>query len=168
MMTSKQITRIALFSALAFVLRMAFSQLPNIQPVTALFLVFALVFGYYESLLIMFITIFLTSFLLGFGPWVFWQITIYMVLISLWHYVFYPLARIWHKKGLLIQAAVAATLAFTYGIMIDSCFAYLYSMPFWSYIVIGLPFDFAHAVSTFLFYLIIIAIFRRLLHDKEI
>ncbi|MGY0187257.1 ECF transporter S component, partial [Lactococcus petauri] len=36
MMTSKQITRIALFSALAFVLRMAFSQLPNIQPVTAL------------------------------------------------------------------------------------------------------------------------------------
>ncbi|AUT05628.1 hypothetical protein SPSF3K_00902 [Streptococcus parauberis] len=168
MMTSKQITRIALFSALAFVLRMAFSQLPNIQPVTALFLVFAIFFGFYESLLIMVITIFLTSFLLGFGPWVFWQMTIYMILISLWHFIIYPLARKWHKKGLLIQATLAAFLALAYGVMIDSCFAYLYSMPYWSYVLIGMPFDIAHAVSTFLFYLIIITIFRRLLHDKKI
>lgn len=37
-MSSKKIARIAILSALAFVLRMAFSHLPSIQPVTALFL----------------------------------------------------------------------------------------------------------------------------------
>ncbi|KHD46034.1 ECF transporter S component [Streptococcus hongkongensis] len=166
-MSSKQVTRIAIFSALAFVLRMAFGQLPNIQPITALFFVFSIFFGLYEAYLVMFTTLFLTSFLLGFGPWVFWQITIYMLLLTIWRSILYPFIRKWHKQGLLIQAGVVAFLALLYGVLIDSCFAYLYSMPYWSYILLGIPFDIAHAISSFLFYLVIITIFRRLFYEKN-
>ncbi|MGT2887589.1 ECF transporter S component [Streptococcus didelphis] len=167
-MSTKQITRIALFSALALVLRMSFSHLPNIQPITALFLIYSLVYGFYESILVMSVCMLVTSFLLGFGPWVFWQITSFALIIFLWKVLFYPLTRGLKKYRLVLQALLAGLCGLFYGIVIDSCFAYLYSMPWWSYVLAGMSFNIAHACATLLFYPILLSIFRRLTHEKLI
>lgn len=165
-MTTKQLTRIAIFSALALVLRLSFSHLPNIQPVTTLFLVFAVFFGFYESVLVMSLTMLISSFVLGFGPWVFWQLATFMLIIFLWTFLIYPLSQKVTNYQMPFISVLAGLCAVLYGIFIDSCFAYLYSMPWWSYVLAGAPFNLVHGLSTLLFYPIIFAIFRRLSHEK--
>ncbi|MGT2933366.1 ECF transporter S component [Streptococcus catagoni] len=165
-MSTKQLTRIAIFSALAFVLRMAFSNLPNVQPIMAFFLLISIFYGLYESLLVMMICMLISSFLLGFGPWVFWQISSFSIVFFIWLYVFYPLSKKIRVYRLGVQAGLAALSAICYGIIIDSCFAYLYSMPWWTYVLSGLSFTLIHALSTFIFYPILFSIFRRLSHEK--
>lgn len=165
-MTSKQIARIAILAALAFVLRMTFSHLPNIQPISALFLLATLMMGYYEAILVMIISILLSSFLLGFGPWVFWQITAFIMIMTIWRFLLYPLTKKIKGPEIVFQSLFAALLAFSYGLIIDSCFAYLYSMPWWSYLLAGSVFNGLHAMSTFFFYPILLTIFRRVFNDK--
>lgn len=165
-MSLKQITRISILAALAFVLRLTFSHLPNIQPVTAMFLALAILSSYYEAILVMSVCMLTSSFLLGFGPWVFWQITTFSFIIFLWHYVLYPLSKKMGKKAMLFQCLFTALLALIYGIIIDSFFTIIYQMPWWSYILAGMPFNLMHALSTLLFYPIFIIIFRRFAHGK--
>ncbi|VTS13083.1 ECF transporter S component [Streptococcus pseudoporcinus] len=167
-MSSKKIARIAILSALAFVLRMAFSHLPNIQPVTALFFIATISLSYYEAFLVMFISILITSILLGFGPWVFWQITTFTLIMATWRFLLFPLSRKIKSYRVLMQSFSAAFLALLYGFVIDSCFAYLYSMPWWTYVLSGLTFNLLHALSTFIFYPILLMLFRRLFNEKMV
>ncbi|VTS18284.1 membrane protein [Streptococcus pseudoporcinus] len=167
-MSSKKIARIAILSALAFVLRMAFSHLPNIQPVTALFFIATISLSYYEAFLVMFISILLTSILLGFGPWVFWQITTFTLIMATWSFLIFPLSRKIKSYRVLMQSFSAAFLALLYEFVIDSCFAYLYSMPWWTYVLSGLTFNLLHALSTFIFYPILLMLFRRLFNEKMV
>lgn len=67
-MATKVVSRIAVMSALCVVLRIAFSSLPNVQPVTAIFLGYLLYFGLAEASLVMMLCLLSSSFLLGFGP----------------------------------------------------------------------------------------------------
>ncbi|MGT2721551.1 ECF transporter S component [Streptococcus porcinus] len=167
-MSSKKIARIAILAALAFVLRMAFSHLPNIQPVTALFFIATITLSYYEAFLVMFISILLTSFLLGFGPWVFWQITTFTIIMAIWRFLIFPLSRKIKVYRMLMQSLSVAFLALLYGLVIDSCFAYLYSMPWWTYVLSGMTFNLLHALSTLIFYPVLLTLFRRLFNEKMV
>lgn len=82
-MSAKLMSRIAIMSALCVVLRMVFSSLPNVQPVTAFLLSYLLYFGLAEAVLVMMLCLFLSAFLLGFGPWVFWQVTCFVLVLLL-------------------------------------------------------------------------------------
>lgn len=72
--TIQRMTRIAILTALAIGLRSAFIALPNIQPITAMFFVAVLYLGLVDGLLIMALTMAISGFLYGFGPWIFNQI----------------------------------------------------------------------------------------------
>ena len=50
---------------------------PNIQPITAMFFVAVLYLGLVDGLLIMALTMSISGFIFGFGPWVFNQIDVY-------------------------------------------------------------------------------------------
>ncbi|EHJ57263.1 hypothetical protein HMPREF9318_00736 [Streptococcus urinalis FB127-CNA-2] len=168
-MAIKQMTRIAIFSALCVVLRIAFSSLPNIQPITALFFVISLYFGLSEAILVMTITMFTSSFLLGFGPWIFWQILSFSIILMIWKILIVPLFSKFKFERvikLLLQSLILALLAFCYGLLIDSFFAYIYSMPWWSYVLAGFIYNIGHALSTGLFYPILVSIFRRFKNEK--
>ncbi|MGG6797328.1 UNVERIFIED_CONTAM: ECF transporter S component [Streptococcus canis] len=167
-MSTKLMSRVAIMSALCFVLRMAFSSLPNVQPVTAIFLGYLLYFGLAEVILVMMLCLFLSAFLLGFGPWVFWQITCFGLVLLLWRFVFFPLSQQLSKYQLVCQSLLAALCGLLYGVLIDTCFAYVYSMPWWSYVLAGMPFDIAHALSTLLFFPVIMILFRRLIGEQRI
>lgn len=165
-MTTKQITRIAIFSALAFAIRIVFSQLPNVQPVSALFFVLIIVFGYFEGILIMMITMLISSFLLGFGPWVFWQMTAFTIVLSLWYYLAYPLTKKVKRHQLLIQSIIVCLGALLYGILMDLFFSYIYSMPWLSYVLSGLPYSINHGIASLIAYPLFVTILRRFTNEK--
>lgn len=165
-MILKNLSRLAMLSALCVVLRLAFATLPNIQPLTAIFLVVAVAWGLAESLAMMTISMLVTSFVLGFGPWVPYQLLAFALIIFLWRVGFYPVTS-WLKgdnlKKMGLEAFLAGGLAFIYGVVIDSLWALSFQMPWWSYVAAGLPFNLSHAWSTVLFYPIIDYILRRFL-----
>ncbi|MFC3928193.1 ECF transporter S component [Streptococcus caprae] len=168
-MTTKRMSRIAMLAALCVASRQAFASLPNIQPITAIFLICAVFLNLTDSILIMAVTMLVSSFLLGFGPWVLWQIVSFAIVLVIWLGLYkliqvLPLAKV-HQ--LIIQSIVAALMGIVYGVVIDSIGALLYSMPWWSYVMAGLSFNLAHALSTLIFYPLLEPIFRRLLfHEK--
>lgn len=153
----------ALLSALCVVLRLQFSFWGNVQPITAIFLVATIWLSLLEGVLIMAVTMLVTSFMLGFGIWVPLQILSFGLVLLLWHQLF-PLI----KEKQLLQILVAGLLAFLYGGVIDSLMAGLYGMPWWSYVAAGATFNVAHALSTALFYPLIMMIFRRIYHEKTV
>lgn len=163
-MSIKRLSRIALLSGLCLVLRQVFAGLPNIQPLTAIFIVLVTAWGVLDSLLVMSLTMLISSFLLGFGIWVVFQLITYSLLLMVW----YCLTRLLQgvKLSIVVVSLGAASLGLAYGFIIDSISAWFYQMPWWTYVLAGLPFNLAHALSTLLFYPVMKSIFRRISYER--
>ena len=99
-------------SALAVGLRSAFIGLPNIQPITAMFFVSVLYLGLVDGFLIMALTMSISGFIFGFGPWVFNQILAFGILMALW-------SLIAPRLSLVCQIALVTILSFLYGVLLD-------------------------------------------------
>ncbi|MFC4651803.1 ECF transporter S component [Lactococcus nasutitermitis] len=155
----QRLARLAILTALCCVLRIWMAALPNIKPITALFFVFALYFGLADSLVIMALTMTVTGILLGFSPIILGQIIVYGLIILLFKF----LTEL--SKNNLILSIFSGLLALLYGALIDIFSGILFGFGtggFIGYWLAGLPFDLAHAVSTFLFFPLIIFIFKRI------
>ena len=149
----QRLTRIAILASMCVGLRYAFAGLPNIQPISAIFFVVTLSMGLIDGWLVMALTMIITSFLLGFGPWVFSQILTFAVLMAIW-------SLIAHRLPLLGQTILATILSFLYGVIMDYSYGLLFNSG-WAFVSSGLYFDGLHAVSTLCFYPIVFTIFRR-------
>lgn len=149
----QRMTRIAILTALAIGLRSAFIGLPNIQPITAMFFVAVLYLGLVDGLLIMALTMAISGFLYGFGPWVFNQILTFGVLMALWSLIASRISLVW-------QIVLVTILSFLYGVLMDYGYGLLFKSGL-TFVVSGLLYDSYHAVSTLLFYPFIQSIFRR-------
>ncbi|AND79006.1 ECF transporter S component [Streptococcus pantholopis] len=166
----QQISRIAVLSALCVALRYVFAGLPNVQPITAIFLLISVIWGFRQSFWVMAVTMLVSSFLLGFGPWVLWQIMAFALIILVWRHLLYPLTeKLWFSQmlKLVLQSLFAGLMGALYGCIIDFCYALLYSMPWWTYVLAGLSFNLAHALSTVFFYPLLATSFRRLIYEKN-
>lgn len=167
-MPVKKITLIALLTSLCVVLRYAFGLFPNIKPITAIFLVVCLKVGLFESILLACSTMLVTGFLMGFGPWVFWQMGTYTLILVVWKLASRFLAVFLPENSQgWIQITGAGLMGFFYGFVISIFSAIFYGSVFWPYWLNGLSYDFLHALSTALFYPLIIRIFRRYYHEKN-
>lgn len=168
-LTTHRLTRIALMAALCVALRYAFGAFPNVKPITAIFLVLTISWGLLDAWLVMALTMTVTALVLGFGPWVAWQLAAYTVVLGLWKFLAYPLTSLSQSAIIkqISQASLAGFMGIIYGLVIDSLSAILYSMPIWAYVLNGLGFNLAHALSTAIFYPIITTIFARLGPDTE-
>lgn len=160
-MTAKRLARSALLASLCVTLRYAFAPLPNIQPITAIFLALAVCAGWLESVAVMAITMVLTGFLLGVSPIIVGQIISYALILLLWARLLCPVIALFKKQEQLLQTVAAAALPMLYGFSISLYDSALHGFHFWAYWVRGLPFDGLHAVSTACFYPFILFIFRR-------
>lgn len=165
-MSVKQLTRIALLAALCMALRHLFGPLPNIKPLTAIFLVSVIYLGWLEAFLIMAVTMVGTGLILGGGLVILWQVLSYGVILFLWQVLVAWWARSYPKTWPL-QAALSGLAGFGFGFFISMPLAFLYETDFWVYWLQGLPFDQAHAYSTALFYPIIYFMYRRFLHHEN-
>lgn len=160
-MPLKRLTRITLLAALCVVLRQAFAFLPNVQPISAIFFLLVLFEDWPFACLVMAVTMFTSAFLLGMSPVVVAQILVFALLLTLWR-------GLCHHLSLEVQTLVVGILSFLYGMLIDSVYAVLYHMPWWTYALInGFSFNLAHAFSTVCFYPLLYTIFRRFYHEKN-
>ncbi|WP_159561753.1 ECF transporter S component [Streptococcus halichoeri] len=161
-MSLKQLTRLTICSVFVVVLQLVFSHLPHIQPLTALFMVYAAYFGFYETELLMALGLFFSSFLLGFGPWLAWQLLSFTIVIGLWYGgLVYFLGKGRKRHTLLRQLLWAGFCAVFYGLILDACLAYVYGIPVWSYLLRGFSFNIAHAVVTMVCYLVCLMVLRK-------
>ena len=108
------------------------------------------------------VTMFTSAFLLGMSPVVLAQILAFGLLLTLWR-------GLYRHLSLQVQTLVVGILSFLYGIVIDSLYAVLYHMPWWTYALVnGFSFNLAHALSTACFYPLLYVVFRRLYHEKTL
>jgi len=111
--------------------------------------------------LVMAVTMFTSAFLLGMSPVVLAQILAFSLLLTLWR-------GLYRHLSLQVQTLVVGILSFLYGIVIDSLYAVLYHMPWWTYALVnGFSFNLAHTFSTACFYPLLYVVFRRLYHEKN-
>lgn len=165
-MVARKMSHIAMLAALCIVLRWAFGPFPNIKPITAFFLVSLAYLDLGSALLVMCLTMLGSSFIFGFSIVVIWQIMSFAVLMLFWKFFVLPLTNqlsyaIWWQSGL------AGFVAFVYGFLISIPISVQFGVNLVVYWLNGLFFDLLHAVSTVLFYPIIIQIVRRFYHHEK-
>ncbi len=134
----------ALLAALMMVLKMAMAPLPNIEPVSLLILVYALVFGrqvYY----IVFTYVLLEGLVFGFGLW--WLS--YLYIWPLWAALVLLLGRSGTRPPLL-WAAASGIFGLSFGAL--CALPYLAGGPWaaFAYWTAGIPFDLIHCGGNFL------------------
>ncbi|WP_394404755.1 hypothetical protein [Streptococcus sp. 20-1249] len=166
-MSTKRMSRIAILSALAIVLRFAFGAFPNVKPITAIFLVSLLYFPLADSLLIMALTMIGSGIYFGFSIVVLWQIVSFGLMMLAWRFLVLPLTEelSW---ATILQSILAGLMAFAYGFLISIPTSIQFGANLWIYWLNGLMFDALHAASTFIFYPFIYQLFRRIYREKNV
>lgn len=161
--------QLALLSTLCFVGRLLFASLPNIQPLTALLLIFTITLGLADSLMIMVLTMILSNLILGMGPWTVLQVVSYTIILIIM-YLCHRFTQHWLKHfnhfQFILYTAISGISGLLYGFIISILWTALYQINhFWAYYLRGVSFDVAHAVGNIVFFILlygpIIAVLKR-------
>lgn len=159
-MTTTRLTRLAILTALTCVLRLVFGAFPNVKPITALFFVLILAYGLVDACLVSSLTMIVTGFLMGFSLIILGQIITYVVILTLGALLF---RRI---QSMLLRTGLIFLLTMGYGFIISLFSAALFGSTFWPFWLSGLSFDLAHAVSTAIFFPMLLTIFKTILKEN--
>lgn len=163
-----RIALLALLTAMSAVGRLMFALpfLPNIQPMTAMFLIVALNIGIYDSLIVSLLSMLLTNLFLGMGPWTIMQIISFAAVILLTGLlkIFYQFGNLKIRFAFAIWALI---VGFLYGFVISYLNFHLYGLNnFLVYYINGLPFDLMHGLGNFGFFLILEPILVPIIENK--
>lgn len=154
----------ALTTALCVVGRLSFQFIPNIQPMTAIFLIVTLQLGVIRGWLVCLLAVLLTNFYLGMGSWTLSQLLSFGVLIGLWGLVG---KSGFFRGSLLFQIAGAVCSGFLYGFLISAIDVQIYGMPnFLVYYLQGISFDALHAAGNGIFYAILAPILGQVVKKR--
>lgn len=154
---SRRLVLCALLAAVMTVLQLAMAPLPNIEPVSLLVLVYALVFGR-DVFYIVFTFILLEGLVFGFHLW--WMS--YLYIWPLWAAVVLLLRR-GDEKPPLVWAAASGAFGLSFGAL--CALPYLAGGPWaaFSYWAAGIPFDLLHCAGNFILSLTLASPLRRTL-----
>lgn len=157
----REIAYLSIIVAVSAVSRMLFQVLPNIQPMTAFFLIVTLQLGILRGLLVSILSVVITNLYLGMGVWTIAQIASYAVIIV----IVGILCRFsWYRKSFFWQIVMSSGTGFLYGFVISIISVKMYGFPsFWAYYFQGLSFDILHAVGNGIFYFLLTPFFVKLL-----
>ena len=146
---SRRVVLCALLAAMMTVLQMAMSPLPNIEPVSLLVLVYALVFGR-DVFYIIVTFVLLEGLVFGFHLW--W--VSYLYVWPLWGLAVLLLGR-GREKGPLLWAAASGAFGLSFGAL--CALPYLVGGPWaaFSYWAAGIPFDLLHCGGNFVLTLLL-------------
>ncbi len=151
---ARELVLLACLSALAVAGRAAFFMAPNFKPVAAVVIITGVVFGGESGFLVGAVSMLVSNFLFGQGPWTPWQMFA-MGLIGFLAGILYRKGRLKPKKAVLCLFGFAATL-FVYGGIMNFASLMMGTAEFtWAGLlavyIAGAPVDTVHAVSTVLF-----------------
>ena len=145
-----------MLGALTFGLKVAMSYLPNIEPVSLLVMVFAVVFGK-KSLFPIYLYVIMEILIYGLGTWNFNYLYVWAILA----FVAYLLRKMQSPLG---WAMVSGVFGLSFGLLcapVDFLIGDLgYVVTKW---ISGIPFDIAHCIGNFVIALLLFAPLRTLL-----
>ena len=154
-----EIAYLAMVVAACVVGRTMFQFIPNVQPMTAIFLILTLQLGIFRGLIVNVLALLITNFYMGMGVWTISQILSFsMVIICMgllchWQYF---------NKNRWLQILFSVFAGFLYGFVIAGIDVQIYQIGhFWPYYFAGLYFDLLHALGNGIFYFLLAPIFMR-------
>jgi hypothetical protein len=160
--TTYEIAYLALTIAACVVGRTLFQFIPNVQPMTAIFLIITYQLGISRGLLVNVLSLIITNLYMGMGIWTVSQILAFSLVVLIMGLL---CSFDFFRKAFILQVIYSVIAGFLYGFVMASIDVKLYGMPnFWAYYVAGLYFDFLHAIGNGGFYLILAPIFKELFH----
>lgn len=155
-----ELAYLAMTVATCTVGRLLFQFLPNIQPMTAIFLIIILQLGIFRGLLISILSVLITNIYLGMGIWTISQIFSFAIIICLMG-LFCKVSIF--RESRTLQTLFSIFAGFLYGFIIACIDVEVYGMPqFWPYYISGFSFDLLHAIGNGGFYLLLTPIFQQL------
>ncbi|OTN76569.1 hypothetical protein A5886_001646 [Enterococcus sp. 8G7_MSG3316] len=159
--TVREIAFLSLFTAAAVVGRTLLHPLPNVQPMTVIFLLIVLYLGFRRGMIVAILSLVITNLYMGMGVWTVTQIISYGVVLAV-QGIFCLSASYRRMPVWPFLYSVAA--GFLYGFVISWLSVKLYGLPhFWPYYLQGLSFDALHAMGNGVFYLLLAPVFRQLI-----
>ncbi|KMJ59796.1 metal ABC transporter permease [Bacillus sp. LL01] len=161
-MTTKKIALLGMLIALCVVGRIAFSSVPNVQPVTAIIIICAFWMGPLAGVILAVGTTFATNLVLGSGMWTITQIFAWSVIGLLSGAI-----GIWFKKiPVFLLSLYAGLCGLFFGLVFSIQNMVVGGVPFLPYYLAGLPFDINHAVGNVVFFIVLYPILSKLLNEK--
>jgi energy-coupling factor transport system substrate-specific component len=162
----RELTYLSLVVSACVVGRLIFQFIPNVQPMTAIFLIITIQLGLSRGLIVCLLSILVTNIYLGMGVWTIEQLFSYFVVLCLTKLICQ--LRIF-RDYVIFQGIFSFVVGFIYGIVISYIDAQIYGMPsFFTYYLQGLAFDLSHAIGNICFYVILAPIFYQLLERAPI
>ena len=149
-LTARDVTALSLAIALVFVLQIAMAPLPNLEPVTLLFVLYTLHFGR-KTLLIVYAFALLEGVYYGFHLW--WVMYLYVWTIL---YLIVRLLSREKRHGALFWAVTVGLYGLAFGFL--CCFPYValggieMALSWW---IAGIPFDIPHGIGNFVIMLVL-------------
>lgn len=153
MKATREIAQISIWTAGVMALKLALAPFPNVKPTTALLFVLLFYFGFKRTGTIAVLSILISGFLFGMGPWMAEQAIAYGLVL----WIFFK--GMSYQKNMIFLSILAGVLGFLMTFLQD-----LMNVPFYgsSFLASGLPFDFASGLSTLLFYPLLRIIFKKI------
>ncbi len=132
-------------------------------------IILTLTLGMADGFIVAILSIVLTNFLLGMGPWTIAQIASFGVLIVVTGLVMKPFYSTSKKRNRRILFALFAFFGgLLYGFVISLLTVKMMGITsFWAYYIAGIPFDFMHGMGNAGFYLILEPILAPLLLAQQ-
>ena len=155
-----------MLGALMYASKVIMDVLPNIHLIGVFVVAITVVYGK-KALYPIYIFVFLTGLLNGFGTW--WIPYLYLWAI-LWGATMLLPKNLTGKKAPVIYAVVCSLHGFLYGVMYAPFQAIMYNLSLkgtLTWIATGLPFDITHGISNFIVTLILSIPLIRLLQQAE-
>lgn len=157
----KEIAYLSMLTAACVVGRTLFQFIPNVQPMTVIFLLITFYLGLSRGLVVALLSILITNMYMGMGIWTVSQLISYTVVLL----VFYLLCKIpLVRKNFWLRGLYCVFSGMLYGFIISIISVKVYGITaFLPYYLSGIYFDFMHSVGNGGFYLILAPIFAKLL-----
>ena len=157
---NREMTVIAVLTALAFISRICFYMLPEIKPMAAIVIITAMCYGKMPAFLVGMLTMLTTNFVYGQGPWTISQM-LGMGMVGVVAGIFLKNRDFESKKSVIVTAMVGGIITFlVYGIFVDTAtiFYFQNEINIANIIAIysaGAVFNLIHAAGTVMFMLVI-------------
>lgn len=161
MFTTRKLTLLAMLTALASVGRIyanvLFPFLPNMQPMTSVIIICALLLGPAAGVIIAVLSTLLSNMILGMGLWTLWQ----MLAWGLIGLTFGLIGKLWINPPLIVMTAASVLTGYVYGILISLPNVFIMEH-FLAYYLAGVSFDTMHAIGNGIFFFILYPVLRKL------
>jgi len=137
--------------SIAVIGRIYLNFIPNVQPLTSIIIITAILMGRSDGVLVAIVSIIVSNLYLGSGIWTFSQIVSF-ALIAVISGSFSPYQD--RKSFIYILAFLGLFAGYFHGLVM-SLFEYILFGHFWAYYLAGLPFDTYHAIGNLVISLVL-------------